>query len=545
VVLFELEPAVLITIDGDPQLRKEDGTVLERVINTPFTILRDVSSGTYYLNADPETWYASSSLEGDWAVADSVPRAVAERAPELAPEDAADKPEDPGPAPKIIVATEPTELIVIEGRPEMVPITGTNLLYLGNTDSDVLFDIQEQRYFVLLSGRWYVSPSTDGPWQYVPGEDVPEDFAKIPEEHELGTVLFAVPGTDVAEEAALDAQLPQTAIVDRSEAKLVVEYDGEPVLEKIEGTEMSYVVNTATPVIRAQGRYYACDQAVWFEGITPKGPWRVATSIPAEIYTIPPDNPLYFVTYVRIYKATPEVVYVGYTPGYTGTYVYHTTIVYGTGYWYRPWYGRYYYPRRSTWGFHVRWNPWSGWGFGLSYSHGPFRFTIGGGGWYRGGWWGPGRHRGYRRGYRHGARNGYRSGYRAGQRSATRNNIYRNQRNQARTRPQPQGGVARTQPSTRSNNVFADQTGNVQRRTNSGWETRASNGWRQSLESTQPTTGRAQQRPATGTTQQRRTTTTQRQQLNRSQQTRQRGNQRASGYNRAGGRSRGGGRRGR
>jgi hypothetical protein len=550
VVLIESEPAVLITIDGEPQLRKEEGTDLERVINTPFTILRDSSSQMYYLNADAKTWYTSSSLEGEWAVADSVPRAVAERAPQPDPddpaeepaEDPAEQPQAPGPAPKIIIATEPTELIVIEGRPSMVPISGTDLLYLSNTDSDVLFDIQEQKYFILLSGRWYVSASTQGPWQYVPGEDVPEDFARIPEDHELGTVLYAVPGTDVAEEAVLDAQVPQTAVVDRSAAKLEVEYDGEPVLEEIEGTEMSYVVNTATPVIRAQRIYFACDEAVWFSALSPKGPWTVTASIPAEIYTIPPDNPLYFVTYVYIYKATPQVIYVGYTPGYTGTYVYHTTIVYGTGYWYRPWYGRYYYPRRSTWGFHVRWNPWSGWGFGFSYSNGPFRFTIGVGGWHRGGWWGPGRYRGYRHGYRHGYRRGARAGYRAGQRNATRSNIYRNQNNQVRTRPQSPGRVATTQPATRPNNVYADRQGNVQRRTDGGWENRTANGWRESLERTQPATGRTQQRPTT--TQQRPTTaTTQRQHLDRSYQTRQRGNQRASGYNRARGGARGGGRR--
>ena len=116
------------------------------------------------------------------------------------------------------------------------------------------------------------------------------------------------------------------------------------------------------------------------------GSWRVATSVPDEIYTIPPESPIYHVTFVRVYGSTPEVVYVGYTPGYTTTYVYHSTIVYGTGYWYPYWYGRYYYPRPATWGFHVRWNPWTGFRFGFSYSHGSFRFTIGGGGWYRGGW---------------------------------------------------------------------------------------------------------------------------------------------------------------
>ena len=38
------------------------------------------------------------------------------------------------------------------------------------------------------------------------------------------------------------------------------------------------------------------------------------------IYTIPPSSPVYYVTYVRIYGSTPDVVYIGYTPGYLGSY---------------------------------------------------------------------------------------------------------------------------------------------------------------------------------------------------------------------------------
>ena len=53
----------------------------------------------------------------------------------------------------------------------------------------------------------------------------------------------------------------------------------------------------------------------------PRGPWAVAASVPAVIYAIPPSSPVHYVTYVRVYAATPQVVYVGYTPGYTGTIV--------------------------------------------------------------------------------------------------------------------------------------------------------------------------------------------------------------------------------
>ena len=121
--------------------------------------------------------------------------------------------------------------------------------------------------------------------------------------------------------------------------------------------------------------------------------------MPKEIYDIPPSNPNHNVTYVYVYETTPEVVHVGYTPGYTGSYYYGGCVVWGTGWWYRPWWGHHYYARPATWGFHVRWNPWTGWSFGVSFVNGPFRFTIGVGG----GWWGPRRYSRYPRyGYRAG-----------------------------------------------------------------------------------------------------------------------------------------------
>jgi hypothetical protein len=560
-ILFVAEPAVLISLDGEPRLKQEEDSELKRVINTPFTILFVPSEKTYYLYADKDTWYTASDIQGDWVVRKRVPKEVAARAPEAKPDtgdqEAAEDEKEPGPPPKVIVVTEPTELISSKGEPEFTPISGTDLLYMSNTDSDVLLHIKSQQYYVLLAGRWYTSAKMEGPWQYVPGEKLPSDFAKIPEDAEMGTVLYAVPGTDVAKEAVLDTQIPQTAAVDRKKAKLTVEYDGDPKFENIKDTKMTYAINTATPVIHVDNKYYACDEAVWFVAGKATGFWQVATSVPDEIYSIPPESPIYHVTFVRIYNVTDDVVYVGYTQGYTNTYVYNTTIVYGTGYWYPGWYGTYYYPRPATWGFHVRYNPWTGWRFGLSYSSGPFTFTIGGGGWYRGGWWGPGRYRGYRRGYRHGYRHGrnagYRAGYRSGRRNAAQQNLYRNQRNKARTTKSPATagkGAKASGMSHRSNNVYADRNGDVHRNTDKGWEKRTKEGWKSEKSQTDKS---RQQKTKPTQTQQQRSQQQKTQQLNRSHQARQQGDKRARSYNksrrrshssRSGGRSRGGGGRG-
>jgi hypothetical protein len=137
----------------------------------------------------------------------------------------------------------------------------------------------------------------------------------------MGTVLYAVPGTDTAKEAVLDAQIPQTASINRSKANLTVKYDGPPKFEKISSTSLSYAVNTATPVIKVITKeFYAVDNTVWFLANSATVPWTIATKVPEIIYTIPPDSPLYNITFVKIYKVEPEIIYVGYTPGYTHTY---------------------------------------------------------------------------------------------------------------------------------------------------------------------------------------------------------------------------------
>ncbi len=324
VMLFYSEPAVLVTIDGEPRLADTEEKNIQRVMNTPFTILYDTKKKDYYLNVDTDSWYKSSAIKGEWQTVSKVPRKIAKLAPEpeeVGEEDAADDAEvETGPPPKIVIATVPTELISSNGKPEYKTISDTSLLYVSNTDSDVLMDTDSQDYYVLLSGRWYVSKSLDGPWRYRAVQDLPGEFKKIPEDSELGSVLYAVPGTDIAREAVMDAQLPQTASIDRKKASLKVEYDGNPKFEEIEGTQMHWAANTATAVIRVQKKYFAVDEAVWFVSNSAGGPWVVATSVPDEIYTIPANSPVYNVTFVRIYGSTDEVVYVGYTPDKSNSY---------------------------------------------------------------------------------------------------------------------------------------------------------------------------------------------------------------------------------
>lgn len=419
-IIFTKVPSALISINGKPELRKVENSDLERVINTPFAILYVSSTQTYYLKGG-DFWYSTLDVMGQWKTIASPPPSVLEvvkRASQK--EDPSETSQDqpkPRTPPQIIVATVPTELIVADGEPKFASVQGTGLLYMSNTPSEVFMEVKTQQYYVLLAGRWYRSGSLDkGPWTYVAADKLSSDFMKIPPNSAKGHILAFVGGTTQAQEAVLDAQIPQTAAIKRSEAKLNVTYDGEPKFERVKGTNMDYAVNTGTQVLRVQGKYYACDQAVWFVSDNSNGPWVVADSIPSEIDTIPPESPVYNVKYVHVYDSTPDVVYMGYTPGYVGSYVYGDTVVYGTGYDYPAWTGAYYFPWPLTWGFAPIYDPfycsWGfGWGFGAGFISGwgwGIGWGWGGGwgwGWGYGGWtpwwWGSYGHP-YGHGYGHG-----------------------------------------------------------------------------------------------------------------------------------------------
>jgi hypothetical protein len=276
-------------------------------------------------------------------------------------------------------------LIETKGELKYEQISGTGLEYVGNTTGNIFRFNGE--YYVLISGRWFKGATLDGPWKFVNSSEMPADFAKIPKDSPKGAVLASVAGTPEANEALIANSIPQTATITRSEAKLTVEYDGDVKFAPIEGTSLSYASNTSAAVIKvSEEEYYCVEAGVWFKARSPQGPWIVADTVPTQIYDIPPSSPLYFVTYVKVYKSTPELVHVGYTPGYYGTVVSASTmtVVYGTGWYYPPyvgptaWYG---WPYTYGVGAGFTYTDESGWSFGFGYGYGYYPYYYP--------WWGP------------------------------------------------------------------------------------------------------------------------------------------------------------
>ena len=500
-ILFETHRAILVVYDGAPILKPIHGSSLQRVANTPFAVVLDPRNRNYYLNG-ANLWYRAKYPLGPWTNITGPPAAIGE----VVPADTSALDQVAGPPPEVLTATEPTELIVTNGQPRYGSLVDDELLYVTNTENDIILEVGTQYLYVLLSGRWFRGPSLDGPWDFVRGDELPESFTRVPLDSPKGHILASVAGTEQAEDAIADAGIPQTSAILRGDQSFEATYDGDPEFEPIEGTDLEYAVNTEADVILVDGLYYACDQGVWYISDDPNGPWSVSDTRPLGVEDIPPSCPVYDVRYVYIYESTPDVVYVGYLPGYVGCYPYFGTVVYGTGYRYDTWRSRYhYYPRRFTWGFYARYNLWlSRWSFGFSYGSGFLRVGTR---WRsdppvarssaRSKWFGPG---GYRRPLVAPDMTLLRT--RPTGRVRTRvsdglpMNMYNRPENVARVDRSvdriPTRSIARsiTPPATVPADVFAGKDGKVYRRDPGGsWQVRTGTKWKPtSLSVPQPTT---------------------------------------------------------
>jgi hypothetical protein len=401
-IIVETKPAMLVIIDSTAKLAPVETTDLQRVVNTSTVILFENDKKKYYLRV-MDWWMEAPELEGPWKRADKLPKdmkkaeqVAAEKRKSQLPPTGEQNSDAKTPSlkegkntvevPIVHVAFTPAELITLKGEPQFEPIAAFGIEYVKNSSTTILRLNGE--HYILVSGRWFHSPTLNGEWKYVERSAIPAEFAKIPSDSPIASALASVPGTPQAEEGLIANSIPQTATITRSEAKLTVVYDGDATFAPIEGTSLSYARNTSAPVMKlSDTQYYSVESGVWFMASSPNGPWLVADSVPDVIYTIPASSPVHYVTYTRVYGSTPEVVYAGYTPGYYGTVVSADTmtVVYGTGFYYPPyigptvWYGN---PYTYGVGAGFTWTDDSGWSFGFSYSYYPYYYPY-----YP--WWGP------------------------------------------------------------------------------------------------------------------------------------------------------------
>lgn len=505
-------PAILVVFVGKPQFKPIKDTSLTFAVNTNWDVLMDRSASQYYL-LDGNSWLmATEPMKGPWGAVKALPADFSKLPADQNWNDVRTHiPGEPAKVvPKVFVSTEPAELIVTKGPPEFAPIEGTSLLYVDNPEMPLFQDSADKSYYYLVAGRWFRAKGLNGPWSQAT-TDLPADFSKIPSDSPVSYVLASVPQTSQAQDAVLLASVPHKATINRQEAKVDVTYDGDPQFQPIAGTTMKYAVNSSYQVINANDQYYCCYNGVWFVSPVSIGPWVVCTSVPAEIYTIPPTSPVYNVTYVKVYDTSPDTVTVGYTAGYTGEYVAATgTLMFGAGMlagaalanpysWYscNPAFysygcaAEYHYGYGGYYRGAANYGPYGGAGYAAAYNPATGTFARAG---YRygpaGATWGGQAYNPYTGRYaaHAGATNGYQSwGHtavseggawaQAGHVSGERGTAGYADTSSGRGVAGVHGAEGGTVAKTGSGNVYAGKDGNVYRKTDDGWQHYQAGNW--------------------------------------------------------------------
>jgi hypothetical protein len=368
-IFFSKTPAVLMNLDGEPIWSPIKDNDLKYAVNTNWDLFQHTPSSTYYLRNET-SWLQAKDVKGPWSAAGKLPDSFNKLPADENFKDvkAAVPPKAAAsPVPKVFVAMQPSELILLTGEPKYAQVPGTALFWVSNTDSDVFRMGKTGLVYYLVAGRWFSAQDFAGPWTFAT-PSLPDDFKKIPIEHGRSRVLASVPGTDQAAEAVLLASIPQTARVNKKELKAPeLAYQGDPQFQPIEQTSVQRAVNTDKDVFKVGDSYYMCYQGVWFVGKTANGPWEVANSVPQQIYEIPVSSPANHVTYVTVEDddSSDEWVTFAAAAGYTGMMVAWGCTVWGSGWYYPPYYGYggfypYYYPYFPTYGYSAWYNPWTG-----------------------------------------------------------------------------------------------------------------------------------------------------------------------------------------
>lgn len=369
-IFFSTTPAVIVVLDGEPIWSPINQNDLKFAVNTNWDLFQHTATNTYFLRHN-DTWLKTTDLKGAWTPAGALPDSFKKLPAEENWKDV--KANLPGRSisakavPKVFVTFVPGELILLTGQPNYLVVGKTDLLWVSNTESDVFRLGKTGPVYYLVAGRWFSAPDFNGPWTFAT-TSLPAAFKSIPLEHDRSRVLASVPGTDQAAEAVLLAQIPQTARVNRKETKAPeVAFQGNtPEFQAIEKTSVQRAVNTDKDVFKVGDLFYMCYQGVWFFSTSASGPWEVATMVPQEIYQIPVSSPAHHVTYVTIEEDDDDdwVVYAA-AAGYTGMMVAWGCAVWGSGWYYPPYYGYggfypYYYPHFPTYGYSAWYNPWTG-----------------------------------------------------------------------------------------------------------------------------------------------------------------------------------------
>lgn len=184
--------------------------------------------------------------------------------------------------PTIFVSTTPAIVLMVDGKPVLVPIEGSELQYVVNTNWDLFYDKSD--YYLLSGTSWLKSKELAGPW--IATTKLPGALSKLPAGQNWDGVKKQVPP------AAAAGPAPKVFFTERP-SELIV-FRGAPNYAPIPGTSLSYATNTDDSVFlhKPDNQVYALLSGRWFRAGNVTAPWVYAgNNLPADFAKIPPGKP--------------------------------------------------------------------------------------------------------------------------------------------------------------------------------------------------------------------------------------------------------------
>jgi hypothetical protein len=180
--------------------------------------------------------------------------------------------------PAIMVSDTPLQLLSIDKEPVRAQIEGTSLEFVVNTNWNVFYNGQDERWYVLNGDAWQTNNYlSDGGWAVT--DTLPADFDKLAVNDEWHAIQQALP-------ASLPSNPPTPFMISLQVTELIL-LDGPPRLSAIESTGIYFARNTKSDLFKFEGRWYFLVSGRWFSNDDLDGPWQSVRNLPGAFSQIP------------------------------------------------------------------------------------------------------------------------------------------------------------------------------------------------------------------------------------------------------------------
>ncbi len=192
--------------------------------------------------------------------------------------------------PKIFHSSSPAILVIYMGEPRLVAVetNRTDLMFVANTNWDVLYETSLKRYYLLAGDGWFsAADPLKGPW--IPVRELPPAFSRLPDNGNWAEVRqhLSVPPAKFA-----------PAVFATTEPAELILTDGVPSYRPVQGTRLLQVSNTSSVLFLnpSDGKMYFLVAGRWFRGGGLRGPWTAASrDLPGDFARIADSDPAAFV----------------------------------------------------------------------------------------------------------------------------------------------------------------------------------------------------------------------------------------------------------